>query len=286
MHPFPMLSQRVFNVPLAIHPDKAEMIVAALADRLGVAHLLHQDGSDAALAAFALDDEPALERGYEVIAGVAVIPVEGTLVAKLNCLRPYSGMTGYDGIRMNLMTALTDDAVRAIVLDIDSPGGEVAGLFDLVDMIVQARTLKPVRAILTESAYSAAYAIATACERISLPRTGHTGSIGAIVMHVDWSRALDKAGATVTLIRSADRKYEASEFEPLSRDARVAMQANVDAIAALFIDTVAQNRGISADVVAETKAACFRADDSVALGLADAVESPDVAFRALLDDLP
>ena len=244
MNRFPHLSQRVFNVPIALHPAKAEVIIAALADRLGVARLFDTDGRPLALAP-ALSEEREPVRGYEIVAGVAVIPVVGTLVAKLGTLRPYSGMTGYDGIRTNITTALHDGMVEAIVLDIDSPGGECAGLFDLVDLITEARARKPVRAILTEDAYSAAYAIASAADRISIPRTGGAGSVGVICMHVDWSRALDGAGATVTLIRYGDRKAEGSEYEPLSLSAFAAIQADVNVMGELFVQTVARNRNLT-----------------------------------------
>jgi ClpP class serine protease len=90
--------------------------------------------------------------------GVAVIQVHGTLVQRCGSLRPYSGMTGYDGLRQNFLTALVDPAAKAIVFDVDSPGGEVAGCFDLVDQIYQARGVKPIGAILSEHAFSAAYA--------------------------------------------------------------------------------------------------------------------------------
>jgi ClpP class serine protease len=78
-------------------------------------------------------------------------------------------MTGYDGIRQAFLTAMEDPDISGICLDIDSPGGEVAGCFDLVDVIYGARGKKPIHAILTESAYSAAYAIASAADRISVP---------------------------------------------------------------------------------------------------------------------
>jgi capsid assembly protease len=282
---FPHLAQRVFNVPLAIHPGKAEVIIAALAERLGVSHLFGEAGRPVALMPMMMDDEPEPARGYEVLGGVAIIPVEGTLVAKLGTLCPYSGMTGYDGIRVNFLTALADDAVRAIVLDIDSPGGECSGLFDLVDTIVAARGVKPVRAILTEVAFSAAYAIASAADRISVPRTGGVGSIGVVCMHVDWSRALTEAGATVTMIRFGERKFEGNQYEPLSRSARAAIQADVDAAGELFVETVARNRGLSVAAVSKTEAATFLGPDGVALGLADVVEAPDEALRALFADL-
>jgi ClpP class serine protease len=145
--------------------------MAALADRFGVARLFRPSGEVVNLAGTDFQGGRAEERAYEVAAGVAIIPICGTLVQKLGTLRPYSGMTGYDGIRANLSMALEDPAVEAIMLDIDSPGGEVAGCFDLVDAIYAARGTKPIWAILSESAYSAAYAIASAADHITVPWT-------------------------------------------------------------------------------------------------------------------
>ena len=116
------------------------------------------------------------------------------MVQKLGSLRPYSGMTGYDGIRQSFLTAISDPEVSGICLDIDSPGGEVAGCFDLVDEIYHARGSKPIHAILTENAYSAAYAIASAADRIHVPRTGGVGSVGVIVIHCDWSQRIKEDG--------------------------------------------------------------------------------------------
>jgi signal peptide peptidase SppA len=191
-------------------------------------------------------------------------------------------MTGYDGIRHAFLSALADPDIKAICLDVESPGGEVAGCFDLVDEIYQARGIKPVHAILTECAYSAAYAIASAADRIVVPRTGGVGSIGVIVMHVDWSQQLQKDGLKVTIITYGDRKAETNPYVPLSDTARESLQAEVDAMGKLFVDTVARNRGISDDVIRKTQAACFMAPEGVRLGLADAVAAPDVAFNELM----
>ena len=234
---FPHLAQRLFNVPLAILPGKAEVVMAALADRLGIAHLLHADGTRARMME---DDDwdrgpPANMRPCEIVCGACIIRVEGTLVHKNGCLQPHSGLTGYDGIRQNFITALADPEVEAIVLDIDSPGGEVSGCFDLVDTIFAARGTKPIHAILNEAAYSAAYAIASAADRVTVPRTGGTGSIGAICMHVDWSKAIGEAGLTVTMIRYGERKAEANPYEPLAKAARDQLQADIDAVGELFI---------------------------------------------------
>ena len=286
MTDFAHLSQRLFNVPLAITPHKAEVVMAALADRLGVAQLFRADGQLVQLAGFDLeDDAPARDRPYEVVAGVAVIPITGTLVNKLGSMRPYSGMTGYDGIRANLSIALADESVRAIAFDIESPGGEVSGCFDLVDDIFSARGDKPIWSILSESAYSAAYAIASATDRIVVPRTGGTGSIGVIAMHVDFSKALAKDGITVTVLRSDEFKAETNEFEPLTDGAYGRLMAEIAEMRDLFVDTVARNRGLAASKVGATKAATFMGSHGVSAGLADAVMAPSEAFRALVSSL-
>lgn len=282
---YPHLAQRLFNTPLAILPQKAEVVMAALADRFGVAKLFRGNGEMVALDTWDMDEDPAPERAYDVVAGIAVIPVTGTLVHKLGCMRPYSGMTGYDGIRANFSMALADDAVRGIVLDIESPGGEVAGCFDLADAIYQARGAKPIRAILTESAYSAAYALASACDDIIVPRTGGTGSVGVICMHADLSQALDKSGINVTIIQYGARKADGNETRPLSKEALERFQADVDDMGELFVETVARNRDMTVRAVKGTQATTFLGAQGVEMGFADAVMAPDEAFRSLLAEL-
>ncbi|MBU9489938.1 MULTISPECIES: S49 family peptidase [Burkholderia] len=291
---FPHLATRLFNVPIAITPHKAEIVMAALADRLGITQLFRPDGHVIALAgggaqAFLSDmgaeDGPVDMRPYDVWEGVARIPIQGTLVHKLGTLHPWSGMTGYDGIRSLLSLAMEDPEVRAIVLDIDSPGGEVAGCFDLTDAIYEAREEKPIWSILSESAYSAAYAIASASDRIIVPRTGGTGSVGVICMHVDFSKALSQAGIDVTLIHYGDRKADGNEYSPLSKDARARIQADVDAMGELFVETVARNRGLTAARVRSTQAGTFLGAAGVEVGFADAVMAPDDALASLLAEL-
>ncbi len=284
MKNLPFLAQRLFNTPLAIVPGKLEIVMAALADRFGISKIFRMDGSTVALDSWDKGEE-AVERGYDVVGGVAIIPVQGTLVHKLGTLRPYSGMTGYDSIRANLSVALNDDDVKGIVLDIESGGGEVSGCFDLVDEIYHSRGEKPIWSILTENAYSAAYAIASATNRIIVPRTGGTGSVGVICAHVDFSKALEKDGITVTLIKYGDNKADGNEYAPLSKEALARFQADVDTMGELFCDTVARNRGVAASKVRATQAGTFMGKEGVNIGLADAVMPPDEAFNSLLVEL-
>ncbi|QCY20796.1 S49 family peptidase [Morganella morganii subsp. morganii] len=277
----PHLAQKLFNTPLAIHPQKAEVIVSSLTERLGITQIRSTMMED--------DDEyfsrkARKDSGYDVLEGIAIIPVYGTLVQKLGTLRPYSGMTGYDGIRRVFLTAVNDPEVKGICLDIDSPGGEVAGCFDLVDLIYAERGKKPIHAILSENAFSAAYAIASAADKIYVPRTGGVGSVGVIVIHCDWSQRIKDDGLKVSIITYGNRKAESNPYVALSDEAKAAIQHDVDEMGRLFVSTVSRNRGLSETVIRNTQAACYLAAEGVQMGLADVVASPDVAFQELMKE--
>jgi ClpP class serine protease len=230
------------------------------------------------------DPEPG-SCGYNVVGGVAVIPVLGTLVQNLGSIHSWGFVTGYDGIRINFLHALADPDVDAIVLNVNSGGGDCAGLFDLVDMIYESRSIKPTLAICSEVAYSAAYALGSACEQVTVPRTGGTGSVGVIAAHTEYSRAYNKAGIEVTLIHYGARKADGADTEPLSGPARTRYQSDVDIMGKLFCKTVARNRGLSVKTVRDTQATTFLGAAGVEIGFADAVMAPDEAFRSLLAEL-
>jgi len=276
---FRLLAHRLFNRPLAIHPARAQAITDELAGqrRIGEA-LAYGAGMKAPC------PTPPAQAPIVTPDGVAVVRVSGLLVQRWHPMSE-EGVTGLDWLRAQLILAFSDPKVRAIVMDIDSFGGEVAGTFDLVDMIHAARGMKPVWAILTEEAYSGAYALASAADRIMIPRTGGAGSIGVIAMVLEMYRALHKAGTTVHPIRHGERKDEINEFEPLSDDARARLQARVDACGALFVETVARNRGLRPRAIRALQAGTFLGPDSVRLGLADAVSAPDQAYEALVASL-
>ncbi|WP_269501098.1 S49 family peptidase [Burkholderia sp. IMCC1007] len=291
MKNYPFSAARVFDVPLAIHPSKGQVIARVLASRFGISDIEFAGGAPLVVKPMAYDEwddgpsQQVAETPYDLEQGIAVIDVSGTLVQKSSNLRPYSGMLGYNAIRHNFLAALDDEDVEAIVLSIDSPGGEVAGCFDLADLIYDSRSIKPTLAILNECAYSAAYALASACEQITVPRTGGTGSVGVICMHLDQSKAIDKAGLTVTIIKYGDRKADGNQFSPLTKEALERFQADVNEMGELFVTTVARNRNLSADVVRKTQATTFLGAAGVEIGFADAVMAPDEAFRSLLAEL-
>jgi ClpP class serine protease len=287
MTTFAHFAPKLFNTPVAIHPGHSDLCIAALGDYFAGA----KTGGLGALAGLAASDRDVERpRPYEFVDGVAIIALRGTLVQRIGSLwwiSSYLGVTGYDFVRMCFLDALADPVVEAIVFDVDSPGGDVAGCFDLVDTIYAARGRKPIWAILGENAYSAAYAIASAADpgRLCVPRTGGTGSVGIIYMHCSFEHALDKAGVEVTLVTKGDLKAERSDMKALTPGALKRLKAEVEVTGDLFDATVARNRGLKNSDVFDTQAGCFMGGKGVEVGFADKVMAPDQAFRAVLKAL-
>lgn len=254
------IARRVFNRPHLVEPNYASVLIGALTDRLNVRSLVMPDGSrleQPQIRAAAEAYEGRDRRIFEEVAGIAVIRVEGTLVHRFGHLNPYSGMTGYDGIEQQLRAALDDSSIRGILLDIDSPGGEVSGCFDLADFIYQSRDVKPIWAVADEMACSAAYALASSAERIVVPRTAQVGSVGVLTAHVDYSRMLDAQGVDVTLIFAGAHKVDGNPYAPLPEEVRSGIQADIDALYGIFTSLVARNRGISEKAARDTEARVY-----------------------------
>ena len=270
----PHLAARLFGVPLAIHRPKLDVILSVLGARIGLADLAAPVGYTPAARA------PGPPSGK-----VAVIPIHGTLVRRTSGLDAESGLASYTGIAAQLDAALTSPEVAAILLDIDSPGGESGGVFDLADRIRAASEVKPVWAVANDMAFSAAYALASAATRVFVARTGGVGSIGVIAMHVDQSVKDAQDGVRYTAVFAGERKNDLNPHEPISNEAHAVLKAEVVRIYDLFVETVARHRGLDADAVRATDAGLFFGPDAVATGLADAVGSLDDALTQLTQSL-
>ncbi len=282
----PHIASRVLDTPLVIGQAKLEAILAVIGPRIGIEApasgrlgISNREG----LPAPAVMNGDGQRRGVNLVTpeGIAVIPVFGTLVKRAGAIEAASGLTSYGHLEDRIMDAATDPAVRAVLLDIDSPGGEAAGVFDLSDLVFEARSLKPVWAVADEEAFSGAYAIASAAERLFVPRTGGLGSIGVVAAHVDRSARDAMEGFRTTTVYAGARKNDFNPHETLKDGARRTLQAEVDRVYALFVDTVARNRGLTADAVRATEARLFFGEDAVAAGLADEVGTMRSAFAAL-----
>ena len=216
---------------------------------------------------------------------IAVVPVLGPLAKRGSFLDSLFGFGNYEDVQARFDSALNDPSVDAILLEIDSPGGEAAGAFDLADRIFAARGSKPVWAMANESAFSAAYAIGSAADKLFLTRTGGVGSIGVLAAHVDQSGYDEKQGVKVTTIAAGARKNDFNAHEPLSEDAAGFLQAEVNRLYGLFVDTVARNKGMTPDAVRATEAGLFFGDDAVKAGLADGVGTFESTVQSLANTL-
>ncbi|MFN4030796.1 MAG: S49 family peptidase [Acidovorax temperans] len=270
----PHLAARLFGVPLAIHRPKLDVILAVLGPRVGLSDLAAAPGYTPPTRA--MSGSPP---------GVAVIPIHGTLVRRTVGLEAESGLTSYAGLAAQLDAAIDNPEVSAILLDIDSPGGESGGVFDLADRIRAASQIKPVWAVANDMAFSAAYALASAASRVFVSRTGGVGSIGVIAMHVDQSEKDAQDGVHYTAVFAGDRKNDLNPHEPISSEAHAFLKAEVNRIYGLFVETVARHRGIETSAVRDTEAGLFFGQAAVAMGLADAVGTFDDALAQLLASL-
>lgn len=294
MSKFARISGRLFNSPLMLRPEKAEMLCAALVDRLGIAKLDGIDGTT--LAASQLrqragewmeDEQPVspARRQYSVERRVARICIDGTLVHKLGGVSPWSGMVGYDCLEKVIADALANPEVGAILLDIDSPGGEVSGCFDfarkLRGMSLAGGGQKPIVAFANEMACSAAYAIACACDAVMTTETGIVGSIGVWTMQVDMTKGLSKNGIEVTMIRAGERKARGGPYEVADDATFTKLQNWVNDTWMIFAEHVADSRDMDADDVLGFEGDWFTGPEALEIGLVDAVDTPDAIFEAV-----
>lgn len=216
---------------------------------------------------------------YVTESGAAVIDVNGTLVHKLGLMRGYYGLQGYDGIERQVAMAASDDAVSEIVLDIHSGGGSVSGCDECARII--AATTKPVTAFVNTAAFSAAYWLACACDRIvAVSDGGEVGSIGVISEHAEMSDAYKEMGLKFTTFKAGELKDMGSSTRAITDAEKGVWQADVDKIYGRFVSWVADRRGVSIDAVRATEADTFFADEALELGLIDAIQNKDQILKA------
>lgn len=264
------LASRLYGTPLLIARAKLDTILAVLGPRIGLAP------TELALPVVvptAAEAEPG-----PTAPGIAVIPIHGTLVRRAIGLDAASGLTSYTRIAADLDAALAAPEVAGILLDIDSPGGEAGGVFELAARIREATARKPVWAHAGDSAFSAGYALACAAQRVTLSTTGGVGSIGVIALHIDQSVRNAQNGLSVTALYAGAHKNDATPHAPLTPQATDALQTEIDRLYALFVAHVAAMRGLDANAVRATEAALYFGEDALAAGLADGVASLDTTL--------
>lgn len=295
------ISELVINRPLLILPEKMAILMEVLEGRIGIdsSGLIEAIPSETRIDADYInglytqvraalgpgrpepeavvgDDRNGSEPTLYIRAGSkALIPVHGTLSNRHSLRNSLSGMTSYDQVRASLRQAMNDPRIESIVMDINSPGGQAVGAFELADEIRAARDVKPITSFVNGMAASAAYAIASATSKIVTTPSSLSGSIGVVMTHMDYSKALDKAGVKPTLIFAGDHKVDGNPYESLGKDVKDNLQAEVDQLYSMFVDKVALGRSMDPAEIRATKARTYIGTKAVELGLADAVGTLD-----------
>jgi signal peptide peptidase SppA len=268
MHYLHVLS--LLSEPLALDRLKLTAIVDGLGPRLA-----GQPGALRGPAAVARSDRPYMVTKR----GIAVVPVVGLLVHRAGTVSPASApLRSYMEIGADMRRAMADAAVRAVVLDIDSPGGQVNGCFELAASIRRMHAQKPVVASVVGEALSAGYAIAAAAGAIYLQPSSVVGSIGILAVHRDQSKADLAAGLAYTFITAGARKADGHSHAPLSERARADINKDVQALYQMFVDQVAVHRGIPAAAVCATEAARYHGPGALKARLADRIGGLDDAI--------
>ena len=186
--------------------------------------------------------------------GIAVLPIHGVIAHRA---RSVEGMSTGAGVSTEILSSqlrglMSDPGISAIVLDIDSPGGDASGVEELSAEIRSMRDEKPIIAFANATAASAAYWIASAANEIVATPSALVGSVGVYMLHEDHSAELEAGGVTVSMISAGEHKVEANPFQPLEGDARAHLQTLVDERYTAFTNDVGKGRRVSAKKVRET----------------------------------
>lgn len=214
----------------------------------------------------------------EMDGSVALIPVHGVLAQKMDMMSAMSGGTSYASIKRQLHAALANPDVKAVVLDVDSPGGSVPGTDELATEIRSLRgSDKPIIAQVNSLAASAAYWIACSADEIVVTPSGRAGSVGVYTAHDDISAALEKRGIKRTYISAGKNKVEGNETEPLGKDTIAHIQESVNHSYKRFVEAVAAGRGTTAGKVEDGygQGRVFYAEALMDRGMVDRVATLD-----------
>lgn len=310
---FARIMSEIINTPLLVHPRKGAVFYNVLAER-GAGQVINLPNLDSAsidalqaremanrrevieAAGFKLMPEasrfvgerPPAEsgNGYEPFMltrdGVGIVTITGAMVNRGAWIGSYSGQTSYEGIRAQLARAAADDRVKALVLDMETPGGQAVGMVETAAAVRAVTKRKPVIAVVNGIAASAGYGMASGATKIVTTETGYSGSVGVLLLHADYSAKLALDGIRPTLIYTPAHKADGNSLEPLSADVKSELQQEVNDLYAKFLDTIEAGRGKrGANAARATEGRALMGQAAVDAKIADEVG----AFESVLYDL-
>lgn len=226
------------------------------------------------------DDEPLTEKPVDAEGGVRVIPLQGIVSHGENKFtRFFLGMTETDHVATWIQNAVADPAVKAIVLNVSSPGGYVTGTGELANVVAEAAKQKPIIAHTSTLMASAAYWISAGASLIYATPSATVGSIGVFTTHLDMSRAYANAGMDLQIFKSGDMKAAGIGGTSLTDAQKANLQADIDAIGVDFRAWVSANRLAVLPEAMDGRAMSGKAAFTAQNGLVDSLADLKAAIR-------
>lgn len=234
------------GIPWAITQEGLEVVLAIATRGEAFAESLQRRREQLRLDA---GGEPRPRPQFEQRGEVAIVPVYGTLMRKAELFDDISGATSYESIRKQLRAALDERTCRAILLKVDSPGGEAAGCGELAAEIREYSKSKPILTYVEALGCSAAYYLGAAADQVLCAPASFLGSIGVRSGIRDDSKVDERLG--IRRIEIVSSQSPAKRGSPVDDAVIARVQQRVDDLCDLFVADVAKFRGVTADKVLE-----------------------------------
>lgn len=280
-----MLFAALAAQPWAIDTAAFAQMVAILS-RWNDGTRLSGEALQAAIGAAPMEAAAKRQSAASQSGSVAVLPVYGTIAHRAHMVRNVSGPGGTSSemLASAISEAVSNPNIAAVVLDIDSAGGAVAGTPELADRILEARKTKPIVAVANAQAASAAYWIGSAATEFVATPSAMVGSVGVVAVHEDRSAELATAGRRPTFVHAGRFKVEGNSAEPLTDEARAQIQSMVDQAYDTMTRLIARGRNVSVDAVRGEQygeGRMFSARDALSRGMIDRIETLDATIARL-----
>lgn len=260
-----------YNTPLAILPEKAEEIDKFISRWSGDLSVTMEDLRNNAMQS--RENGSAGGEGQTIepdVPTIGFMQVTGTLMNRFSFMDAISGATFYEDIVSQCDYFGANDEIDHVVMEFDTPGGEVNGIDGAGDAISRLAAIKPVYALVNDMAASAGYWLASKCTKIFVSQSSLVGSIGVLAVHTDYSEAEEKAGRKHTIMRAGANKAVGHPYSSLEEGDKKIIQSRLDNAHSIFISSVAAGRGIDeADVKPLADGSVFSGAEAIENGLAD-----------------
>lgn len=197
-----------------------------------------------------------------------------------------TGVITNDAPMLKLLKKLKDDnKVKAVILNISSPGGSTVGGEAMFEAVRELAQKKPVATNVGTLAASAGYMIASASDHIVARRSSIVGSIGVLFQYADASELLDKVGVKVKAIKSSPMKAEPNPFNPASPESVAMIDRLIQDSYKWFVEIIADRRDMKEfEVLRLADGSIFTGSQSLENGLIDAIGGEDVAIKWLNEE--